>query len=122
MEIFHWIGEYGYQVLEGVGIIGGLAFSSYTTYKDEQARKLSNLIAIKAQHIDIWKEAYRIWFEGKRDPELVLLRFTPFDAEYWDSAGTHGMRQAFEAAKAYLSGQKLDPTEHDPEAYARVQL
>ena len=70
----------------------------------------------------IWKEAYRVWFDGQNDPELVLLRFTPFDAEYWDNAGAHGVKHAFEAAKAYLKGQKLDPTEHDPEAHARLQL
>jgi general stress protein 26 len=80
------------------------------------------LVADRERVDRIWREAYRIWFDGKRDPELVLLRFTPFDAEYWDSSGTHGIRQAFDAAKAYLSGQKLDPAEYDPEAHARVQL
>jgi general stress protein 26 len=80
------------------------------------------LVADRA-HVDrIWKESYRVWFNGKGDPELVLLRFTPFDAEYWDSSGTHGVKQAFDAAKAYLKGQKLDPAEYDPEAHARLQL
>jgi general stress protein 26 len=70
----------------------------------------------------LWKEAYRVWFDGQNDPELVLLRFTPFEAVYWDNAGAHGVKHAFEAAKAYLKGQKLDPTEHDPDAHARLQL
>jgi general stress protein 26 len=80
------------------------------------------LVADRARVDRIWKEAYRVWFDGKRDPEIVLLRFTPFDAEYWDSSGGHGVKQAFDAAKAYLSSQKLDPAEYDPEAHARVEL
>jgi general stress protein 26 len=80
------------------------------------------LIADSAKVEALWKEPYRIWFDGKSDPEIVLLRFTPFDAEYWDNAGAHGVKHAFEAAKAYLKGQKIDPSEYDPEAHARLQL
>ena len=80
------------------------------------------LIADRAKVEQIWKETYRIWFDGKTDPELVLLRFTPFDAEYWDHAGAHGIKHAFQAAQAYLKGQKIDPQEYDPEAHARLQL
>lgn len=80
------------------------------------------LVADRSKIDQIWKEPYRIWFDGQNDPELVLLRFTPFDAEYWDNAGAHGVKHAFEAAKAYLKGQKVDPTEYDPEAHARLQL
>jgi general stress protein 26 len=80
------------------------------------------LVADRAKVDQIWKEAYRIWFDGKNDPELVLLRFTPFDAEYWDNSGAHGIKHAFEAAKAYLKGQKLNPSEYDPEAHAKVML
>jgi general stress protein 26 len=80
------------------------------------------LVADRARVDRIWKEAYRVWFDGKADPELVLVRFTPFEAEYWDNTGTHGIKYAFEAMKAYLSGQKIDPAEYDPEAHARLHL
>lgn len=80
------------------------------------------LVADRAKVDQLWKEAYRVWFDSKGDPELVLLRFTPFDAEYWDNTGTHGVKHAFEAMKAYLSGQKIDPAEYDPDAHARVQM
>jgi general stress protein 26 len=80
------------------------------------------LVADRAKVDELWKEPYRIYFDGKGDPELVLLRFVPFDAEYWDNSGTHGVKHAFEAAKAYLSGQKIEPDEYDPEAHARVEL
>lgn len=69
------------------------------------------LLADRARVDRMWKESYRVWFNGKAEPELVLLRFTPFDAEYWDSSGAHGVKQTFDAADAYLKGQKLDPAE-----------
>jgi general stress protein 26 len=80
------------------------------------------LVADRAKVDEIWKEAYRIWFVGENDPELVLLRFTPFDAEYWDNSGAHGVKHAFEAAKAYLKGQSVNPGKFDPEAHAKVVL
>jgi len=80
------------------------------------------LVADREKVDQIWKEAYRIWFDGKTDPELVLLRFTPFDAEYWDNSGAHGIKHAFEAAEAYLRGQKLTRADVDPEAHAKVML
>ena len=80
------------------------------------------LVTDRAKVDELWKESYRVWFEGENDPELVLLRFTPFDAEFWDNAGARGIKYAFEAAKAYLKGQKMDPSEFDPEAHARLQL
>jgi len=80
------------------------------------------LVADREKVDRLWKEAYRVWFDGKGDPELVLLRFTPFDAEYWDNTGAHGVKHAFEAMKAYLSGQKIDPEEYDPEAHARIEM
>lgn len=80
------------------------------------------LVADRAKVAELWKEPYRLYFDGQSDPEIVLLRFTPFDAEYWDSAGARGIKHAFEAAKAYLKGQKVDPNEYDPEAHARLQL
>ncbi|HEX3773538.1 MAG TPA: pyridoxamine 5'-phosphate oxidase family protein [Polyangiaceae bacterium] len=80
------------------------------------------LVADREQVDRIWKERYRVWFEDQNDPELVLLRFTPFDGEFWDDSGARGVKHAFEAAKAYLRGQKLGPTEGDAEARAKVVL
>jgi general stress protein 26 len=74
------------------------------------------LVADRVKVDQLWKEPYRLWFRGEADPELVLLRFTPFDAEYWDDSGAHGIKHAFEAAKTYLKGQKINPSADDAEA------
>lgn len=67
-----------------------------------------------------WSEAWRAWFpKGKDDPSIRLIKIHGAEAEYWDTAGTNGIKYVFEAAKAYLSGTrpKLDQTQH-----AKVQL
>src|SRR5689334_7757574 len=36
---------------------------------------------------ELWKESFKLWFDGPKDPRIVLLRVTPLDAEYWDTTG-----------------------------------
>lgn len=77
----------------------------------------------EAKTRELWKEQYRVWFKGEDDPELVLLRFSPFDAEYWDNAGTSGLRYAFKAAKAYLEGEQIGRSVvGDPELHGKVTV
>ncbi|MFN0194847.1 MAG: pyridoxamine 5'-phosphate oxidase family protein [Aestuariivirga sp.] len=55
----------------------------------------------------LWSEGWRVWFpKGKTDPSLRLLKVEPEAAEYWDSSGLEGISYAFEAAKAYIKGEK----------------
>jgi hypothetical protein len=58
MGILPWIGEHWFDLLQTVGIIGGLLFTALTARKDERARQVSNSIAITEQHRQIWKELY----------------------------------------------------------------
>lgn len=91
----------------------------------------SNLYASMSGRVDIvddrrkvhelWKEIWKVWFpKGKDDPEIVLLRLRPTAGEYWDNAGTEGIRYLFEAAKALITGEKANP--NDPEQHAKVKL
>ena len=69
----------------------------------------------------IWKEPFRVWFDGKDDPNIVLLRLKPSTGEYWDNTGTKGLKFALKFAAAYVSGKELrDPG--DPAQHAKVQL
>ncbi|RYZ08350.1 MAG: general stress protein [Myxococcales bacterium] len=71
----------------------------------------------------LWKSEYRVWYESDRDPDIVLVRFTSFDAEYWDNSGARGLKYVFQAARAYVSGQKLDdPHELDGETESHAKL
>ena len=58
MAFTQWASDNWANVLQNVGIIGGLAFTAYSTWKGERARRISNLIAITAQYREIWQELY----------------------------------------------------------------
>jgi len=54
----------------------------------------------------LWSEAWRVWFPGgKHDPSLCLIRVEAREAEYWDNAGTQGIKYVLEAVKAYAKGE-----------------
>jgi general stress protein 26 len=68
---------------------------------------------------ELWKENFKLWFEGPDDPRLALLKVTPNEAEYWDTTGIRGLKFAFRAAKAYLTGERAKK-EEDPDVHGRV--
>ena len=52
-----------------------------------------------------WNKHVEAWFpEGKSDPNLCLVKFTPREGEWWDNAGTRGVKYVVEATKAVLTG------------------
>lgn len=69
---------------------------------------------------ELWKDTFRVWFDGKEDPKLVLLRLVPNTGEYWDQSGVRGLKYAFRAAKALVSEDKPRITE--PEMHGHVKL
>jgi len=58
MEIFHWVAEHGFDLVGTVGVIGSLLFTATSFRKDDRSRKISNLIAIKQQYREIWRELF----------------------------------------------------------------
>lgn len=63
----------------------------------------------------MWKESWKLWFTGgKSDPNIVLLKFTAQEGEYWDNAGMRGLKYVYDAAKAYVAGEtpKADRAQH----------
>jgi len=67
-----------------------------------------------------WKESYRIWYDGRAEPEIALIRFTAFDAEYWDDSGARGLRYAFRANSADESVEGAATRAPDPHAKLRL--
>lgn len=69
----------------------------------------------------LWTEAWKVWFpEGKDDPNICLLTIDAVEGEYWDQAGTRGVRSALEAAKAYIKG--TTPKEGGQDQHAKTTL
>jgi general stress protein 26 len=69
----------------------------------------------------VWKESFRAWFDGKDDPNIVLIRLNPSEAEYWDNTGTKGLKFALEYAAAIVTGKELKGP-GDVDQHSKVQL
>jgi general stress protein 26 len=77
----------------------------------------------------VWKEAFRAWFDGKDDPNIVLIRVNPNEAEYWDNTGKNAIKFALTFAAAYLGGRRGGESggrktgePEDVDTHAKVQL
>ncbi len=70
----------------------------------------ASLVMDRAKIHELWKESWKVWFpEGKDDPAIALVRVKVEDAEFWDNAGAKGVRYAFEAVKALVTGDTPEP-------------
>lgn len=66
----------------------------------------------RAKIEELWQASWKVWFpNGKEDPEVRLIRVAVTDAEFWDNAGAKGIRYAFEAVKALVTGEKPESIE-----------
>jgi general stress protein 26 len=89
--------------------------------KDVVLSGMARVVRDRAKAQGLWKESFRVWFpKGVDDPSLVLIRFVPEVAEYWDRSGAKGLRHGIQAAKAYLTGERApEPT---GDAHGSVRL
>ena len=56
-----------------------------------------------AKAAEIWKATDDMWWNGPDDPNVCVLRVTPFTAELWDGPASKAVA-AFEFVKARLTG------------------
>lgn len=59
METWQWLEQHWFDLFQTVGIVSGLLFTAYAARKEDGSRKISNLIAIKAEYREIWKQVYK---------------------------------------------------------------
>lgn len=79
----------------------------------------AQLVKDRAKIEALWKAEWKVWFpDGKDDPKISLIRVNVTDAEFWDNAGTNGIKYAFEAAKAVLKGEEPKPV---PGVHGRIE-
>ncbi len=61
---------------------------------------------------ELWSPVAKAWFpKGLEDPDLTVLKVEIKEAEYWDSSSSK-MVQAFQIAKALVTGKQYDEGEH----------
>lgn len=81
MEI--WIITHWFDLLQTAGIVGGLFFTAHAAYKDEQARKIGNLIALNERHDYIWSKFFeRPQLARILEIDVDLVR-QPISGEEW---------------------------------------
>lgn len=76
----------------------------------------------RAKIHELWTEHAKVYFpKGKDDPEIVLIKVSAEEGEYWDNDGLEGIKYLFEAVKAYVTGTKR-PENDDKEQHGSVSL
>jgi general stress protein 26 len=72
----------------------------------------AELVYDRARIDKLWRPEFRLYFpEGRDDPSIVLLRVTPFAAEYW-CAPTTAVGRALHYLKTLLAGEKPQVDQH----------
>jgi general stress protein 26 len=70
---------------------------------------------------ELWSEPYKTWFpDGPETPGIRAIHFAAHEGEYWDNKGVNKIKYIFEAARAYVSGDR--PKVDQGEQFGRVQL
>ncbi len=72
MEFSRWIVENWFVLLQSVGIIGGLLFTTFSLRSETITRRVSNLLAMTESHRELWTEFY--W-----NPKLTRVLDAPAD-------------------------------------------
>ncbi len=56
---------------------------------------------------ELWNPLAKVWFDGKEDPTLTILKITPEDGHYWDTKHSK-MVQLLKLAIGAIIGKPLD--------------
>jgi general stress protein 26 len=68
---------------------------------------VGEIVVDSNQVVQLWNEAWRVWFpDGPQDPRIALIHVHAHEAEYWSNSGSDRIQYLFEAATAYLLGQR----------------
>ena len=93
MERFvSWLKDNWFALLQGLGIVFGLLFTTVTLRRDARGRRRSDALALMQQHRELWSEVHRRkdlnWiFEGTVD--LVASALTVAEQEYLNLVIVH---------------------------------
>lgn len=82
----------------------------------------ARVVRDRAKIEELWSESWKVWFEGKDDPSLVLLNFVPDEGEYWDSSGLQGIKFLAQAAKRIIGGDSDRAAGGDTDQSQKVDL
>src|SRR5580698_7895642 len=55
MILISWLAFHWFDLLQTIGIVGGLFFTGWSLYLNTQTQRAANLLTLTAQHRDIWR-------------------------------------------------------------------
>lgn len=57
-QVLSWVENNWFQLLQTVGVVGGLVFTGISIRQSTHARKASDLLTLTDQHRELWNEVY----------------------------------------------------------------
>lgn len=57
-QVLSWVENNWFQLLQTVGVVGGLVFTGISIRQSTRARKASDLLALTDQHRELWNQVY----------------------------------------------------------------
>lgn len=57
---------------------------------------------------ELWDASWNLWFEGKDDPNLALIKVHASEGEYWNFETKDKLAFMMEAGKAMITGDTVD--------------
>lgn len=92
----------------------GRVYLGYTNHTGSEWASLNGRAAIVTDRVkikELWSPVWKNWFDGPDDPNIVLIKVEPQDAEYWDSGSRAVM--LLKMAFAAVTGVKVSDGEHE---------
>lgn len=73
----------------------------------------AEIVTNKAKMQELWNPVLKAWFpEGLEDPNIILLKVSVKQAEYWDTTSST-LVQAFGLLKSLVTGKQANGGEHE---------
>ena len=66
MGYLPWLTDNAFELLNALGIVGGLLFTAHSLRSETKTRRVANLLALTEAHRNIWKEHFK-------NPDLVRV-------------------------------------------------
>ena len=81
-DMEQWLAENWFNLLSTLGIIGSLSFAAISLRSETKTRRVANLLAITANHREVWKEfAHNLEIIRVVDPLADVMKLPVTSAE-----------------------------------------
>jgi hypothetical protein len=87
-----WLKDNWFTLLQSIGIVSGLIFTGLASRRETKARTVTDLLALTAQHRELWSELHRrpdLFRLIKKDVDLVAEPISAAEHEYLNTVFVH---------------------------------